>query len=250
MKSRAIQLALALASIGICLAAWEMFALTSPTLVPDFWEVAVAARDLFAHEDIHVDMWATVRRTLVAFLIAVATGVPLGLAIGAVPTVRTLLSGPLDFLRSIPAFVLLPLALAMLKSGDIARIGIAVFGAGVVMVASTAFGTAHLKTSRVEVAQVYGASPFFVLAVIVRGLLPAIADGARISLSLSLILITVAEIMLGATHGLGTRVNDSLSGFDLPKMYALVFLIGLVGYSLNLVARKCAERWAGYGRHL
>lgn len=81
-------------------------------------------------------------------------------------------------------------------------------------------------------------------------MLPSISDGARISLILCLILVTVGEIMLGATRGLGTRVNDSLSGFSLAEMYALILIIGFLGYLLIVIARICAERWADYVKYL
>jgi len=192
----------------------------------------------------------TVLRTFASFGLALGVGWPLGAAIGSIPAMNRLLTGPLDFLRSIPAFVLLPLFLIFLKTGEASRIAMAAFGAGLVIVANTAFGVAHVAQLRIQVTQVYGGTLLHRIGVIFMQALPQSMDGARLGLSLALILTIVGEIMLGATHALGTRVNDSLAGFDLPRMYALIFVIGIIGYLLNLLARLATSRLGWYGRDL
>lgn len=119
---------------------------------------AYSSGSLFVRQQVYLDLWETLKGTMIAFAIAVSAGVPLGIIIGFISPLRNVLRGPLDFARSIPAFVLLPLALALLKSGDVARVGIAVFGGRVVMTAHTVFGVAHMKPLRLEVARVYGGS--------------------------------------------------------------------------------------------
>ncbi|HYE21930.1 MAG TPA: ABC transporter permease subunit [Tepidisphaeraceae bacterium] len=235
---------------SILLLLWQVASLSAPTLIPSVSAVARATFALLGSEQVRRDVLATVSRTLLAVGIAIGAGVPLGAIMGSTHLFRAAFGWLIDFLRSIPAFVLLPLFITVFRSGDAARLGMAAFGAGIVMLASTAFGAAHGKPLRVEVARVYGASRLFRFAVAVRGILPAVADGVRISVSLGLVLVVVGEIVLGATYGLGTRVNDSLSGFELDRMYALTVIVGCVGYALNLLARVLTNRWSAYGRHL
>lgn len=236
--------------VALLLAIWDAMALISPTLIPHSWSVAGALWEMVCQGDIVKDALTTLERTLAGFAIAALAGVPIGLGIGGIPLLNRALAGPLDFVRSIPAFVLLPAFLAIFRSSEGARLGIVVLGAGVVMVAHTAFGTAHVKRLRLDVGKVYGASRRFLSLIVFLETLPQIADGARIGLSLSLILAIVGEIMLGATSGLGTRVNDSLSGFNLPQLYAMIVVVGFLGYLLNLSARSLTKRYASYGRFL
>jgi len=241
----------AILGIMVFMILWEIGARVAPELVPHVREVANAGKQLAFNPDTQLDFRETLARTVSAFLIAIAFGLPLGLMIGSVRPFRLMFSGPTDFLRSIPAFVLLPLFLVVFKSGDTSRIAMAAFGAGLVIIANTAFGAAHVRRSRIEVARVYGAGPVFILFhVVARELLPQVLDGIRLAISLSLVLTIVGEIMLGATHGLGTRINDTLSGFDLPRMYALIGLVGVMGYLLNLIGRVVSQRLADYGKHL
>lgn len=237
-------------SAAVALAFWEIAAMLSPKLVPHAWQIASSACRLLAESSFRSDVVATVARTGLSFLLAALIGWPVGLFIGAVPLANRAFIGPMDFLRSIPAFVLLPLFLVFLKSGESARIGMAAFGSGLVIIANTAFGVSHVGRLRVEVARVYGASQLHRLGVVFMQALPQALDGGRLALSLALVLTVVGEIMLGATHGLGTRVNDSLAGFNLPQMYAIVFLIGLLGYAVNVLARVVSERLGRYGRFL
>lgn len=237
--------------ILIFLILWELVACLHSELVPHVTNVANAGKQLILNSNIKLDFYKTLIRTISAFLLAVAFGVPMGLIIGSIRPFRLMFSGSVDFLRSIPAFVLLPLFLVLFKSGNMSRVAMAAFGSGLVIIANTAFGAAHVKRSRIEVARIYGASPSFILFhVIARELLPQVLDGMRLAISLSLVLTIVGEIMLGATYGLGTRVNDNLSAFDLDKMYALIIIIGILGYVLNLIGNMASKKLTDYGKYL
>lgn len=230
---------------------WEILSLYAPKLVPHIHEIAASLILLFTHLGIQRDIVSSLIRTIIAFGLAIVIAIPLGITMGSVRVIWATLKGPVEFLRSIPAFVLLPLLLAIFRSGESARIAMAAIGGGLVILANTAFGAFHVHPLRIEVARTYGAGNFFILTQVVwREVAPQALDGCRIALSLVLILVIVSEIMLGATYGLGTRVNDSLAGFDLPKMYALIIVIGGLGFALNVVAERLTRRLADYGSHL
>lgn len=230
---------------------WEVLAVSHPQLCPHLPDIARALAALLREPASRLDFLSTLGRTLLAFLTAVAIGIPCGVAVGAIPRVEVALRGPLDALRSIPGFVLLPVALAVFQKGELARWATAAFGAMLLVLASTAFAIAHVRPLRTEVARLYGAGrAFIVFGVIAREVAAPIADACRLALSQSLILVIALEVMLGARHGLGTRVNDSLSAFNLPDMYALILLIGLLGYGLNLLARMLTTRVTRSSPHL
>jgi len=235
---------------GVLIGTWELAAAASPRLVPHAWEILQTLVSFCDEERFQRDILAALLRTAAAFGFAITIGAPVGLLVGAVTWLNRILIGPIDFLRSIPAFVILPLFLVFLKTGESARVAMAAFGAGLVVAANTAFGAAHVGRLRIKVARVYGAGPLYRLGVVFMQALPQSLDGARLALSLTLVLTIVGEIMLGATHGLGTRVNDSLAGFDLARMYALIIVVGIVGWLLNRIARWVCSNVAKYGPHL
>ena len=232
------------------LALWEGLAFSSSEsgLVPHLPSVLRAFVALFQDDGIARDSAWTLRRMLVGFGLAVSLGIPAGILLGAVPWLGGLFGGWVSFFRSIPAFVVLPIMLAVLKGGEAARTGMITFGCFFVLVAYASMGTQNVRRLRIEVAQAYRLPRTYVFfRVILLDALPQILDGVRVSLSLALILALVSEIMLGASYGLGTRVNDSLAGFDLPRMYALVLFVGCLGWVLNSVASLISTRLAPYG---
>jgi NitT/TauT family transport system permease protein len=240
-----------LAGIGILIILWEVMANSESKLIPHSWQILNEFKNLFCTKSSLLDLKATLSRTLVSFAIAVLFGLPLGLFIGSSRILEQMFHGPLHFFRSLPAFILLPLFLCIFKKGEYARISMIAFGAGLIIVTNTAFAIAHVRKLRTEVAQVYGASNIFILFnVIGREIAPQAIDGCRLALSLSLVLSIVGEIMLGATYGLGTRINDNLYGFNLPYMYALIVLVGFLGYLLNCIGTHFVSKTLFYGKHL
>ena len=65
--------------------------------------------------------------------------------------------------------------------------------------------------------------------------------GARITVSITFILATVLEMLLGARYGLGDLLLNA-QPIDKPLMYAVIFVLGFLGYSLNL-ALSWLESW-------
>jgi ABC-type nitrate/sulfonate/bicarbonate transport system permease component len=63
---------------------------------------------------------------------------------------------------------------------------------------------------------------------------PQIFAGLRTSLSLSLILMVISE-MVASTNGIGYFVLQSQRTFAIPEMWAGIVLLGILGYVLNLI---------------
>ena len=62
--------------------------------------------------------------------------------------------------------------------------------------------------------------------------LPKFFAGLRISVSLSLVLMVIAELT-GSSNGIGYEMNAASSGLDLTGLWAGIVLLGILGYVLN-----------------
>jgi ABC-type nitrate/sulfonate/bicarbonate transport system permease component len=62
---------------------------------------------------------------------------------------------------------------------------------------------------------------------------PKVAAGLRIALSVALLLMVVSE-MQGGTNGLGFQIRSAQRSFDTASTYAVVIVIGVVGFVVNL----------------
>ncbi len=85
-----------------------------PSPVETFWDTWRA----FTRGTLGHDIWRTVERTALSFLIASAIGVPLGVALGAKERVYRGVEFVVDFFRSTPASALFPLFLILFGPGE------------------------------------------------------------------------------------------------------------------------------------
>ena len=79
---------------------------------------------------------------------------------------------------------------------------------------------------------------------------PAIFVGLRLSATTALLLLIAAE-MIGANKGVGFQVMNAQYNFQIPLMFAAIFLLAGLGLAANIVLvllqrRLC--RWADMTR--
>ena len=64
--------------------------------------------------------------------------------------------------------------------------------------------------------------------------LPHVAQGLRVMLSLSLVVMVVTEMVMGSSQdGLGRLILDYYDKRFMPEMYASIMAVGFLGYVLN-----------------
>lgn len=229
------------------LATWLRVA--DPVLLPspaDTWRDTVAE---FARGPLWNDLLRTIWRTVQAFAIATAIGVPLGLALGARERIYRAVEFVVDFFRSTPASALFPLFLILFGVGEGTKVAVAAFGATLVILFNAAYGVINARRTRVLAARVMGAGEARVVwDVLLWEAMPQILVGMRQGVSLALVIVVVAEMFIGSTDGLGQRVIIAQALFESGLMYGVIFLTGALGYVFNLlflVAEKRLVHWSG-----
>lgn len=219
-----------------------------PVLLPSPWDALRAIWDGFLGGALINDFLITVRRTLVAFAIAVAISVPLGIILGSSPAVYRACEFVIDFFRSTPASALFPLFLVILGVGEWTKIAVAAFGASLLILFNTAYGVMNARKTRQAAAKVMGASPGRVMVeVTLLESLPQTFVGMRTGISFALVIVIVAEMFIGSTDGLGQRVINAQAVFNMPEMYATIFGAGVLGYGLNLLFIIIERRFIHWG---
>ena len=195
------------------------------------------------------DFLQTVKRTLQAFGIAAALGVPLGIVVGSNRNIYSSVEFLVDFFRSTPATAMFPLFMIIFGLGDFSKIAVAAFAAWLVVLFNVAYGVMNARPTRMLAARVMGASRWRVFKdVTFYECLPQTFVGVRTAVSLALVVIVVAEMFIGSDNGLGKRIIDSQITFDLPQLYGTILVSGVLGYGLNLFflgLEKWLVHWAG-----
>ncbi|WP_371134136.1 ABC transporter permease [Polaromonas sp.] len=195
------------------------------------------------------DFLVTVWRTVQAFLIAAAVGMPLGVLLGSSEKAYRSVEFLIDFFRSTPSSALIPLFLMIFGVSDVNKVAIAAFGALLIVVFNSAYGVINARKQRVMAAKVMGASRWQVFkdVLIWESLQPSFV-GLRSAVSMALVIVIVAEMFIGADSGLGNRIINSQQVMNVKDMYASILAAGALGYALNilfLVVERRIVHWSG-----
>lgn len=195
------------------------------------------------------DFWFTVTRTLQAFAIAGAIGVPLGVLLGSNERAYRSVEFLLDFFRSTPSSALIPLFLMIFGVSDINKVVIAAFGALLIVLFNSAYGVMNARKQRVMAARVMGATRWQIFkdVLIWESLQPTFVC-LRSAVSMALVIVIVAEMFIGSDSGLGHRIINAQQIMNVRDMYASIMAAGNLGYALNVIFLVCEKRivhWSG-----
>jgi NitT/TauT family transport system permease protein len=240
----------AVVGTALVFAAWALVTATrlvEPVFLPPPWAVLRELARLAASAELARDVGLTLQRTLGGFALGALLGVAAGLLMGYSRTLYTALEFPLDFFRSIPATALFPLFIVIFGLGDDVKVFVALWSSAMVVTLNTIYGVRAVSGERLIVARVKK-TPFLrrFVYLVLPSALPYVLAGCRIGLSLALVVQIVAEMFLGASDGLGRRIYNATTVFDMEQAYASVLLIGLLGYGLNqalLFVEKRLVHW-------
>lgn len=231
---------------------WDLvvrLGLVKPILLPQPLDALGALMGGLAGGPLLADFGITVLRTVEAFLIAALLGVPLGVLLGSNEKAYRSVEFLIDFFRSTPSSALIPLFLLIFGVSNINKVAIAAFGALLIVVFNSAYGVINARKQRVMAAKVMGATRWQVFKDVLlwESLQPSFV-GLRSAVSMTLVIVIVAEMFIGADSGLGNRIINSQQVMDVKDMYAAILAAGVLGYALNilfLVVERCIVHWSG-----
>jgi len=221
----------------------------SPVLLPSPAAALGALVTGMAGGALLTDFFYTVLRTLEAFAVAAALGVPLGILLGSNERAYRSVEFLVDFFRSTPSSALIPLFLMIFGVTDINKVAIAAFAAVLVILFNSAYGVINARKQRVMAARVMGATRWQIFRdVLVWESLQPTFVGLRSGVSMALVIVVVAEMFIGSENGLGHRIIDAQQVLNVKSMYAAILAAGALGYALNVIFLLIERRivhWSG-----
>ena len=236
----------------VLLGAWMLAVVWSdPFFIPAPWVVAHRAVALMVQPSILGDIGSSVTRVVSSFVVAAMVGVPVGLWLGLHRNVLESVSFVIDFFRSTPATAMIPVFLLWFGVGDASKIAVAAFSSALVIVFNVSYGVSHAEKARVLAARIMGATRFKLFSsVVFWESLPSVIIGLRNAVSISLIVIIVTEMVVGTTMGIGRRIIDFQSVYDIAGMYTMILVVGFIGYLLNAFFSLLEHRLVHWHQHV
>jgi len=234
-----------LIGIGCLLLGWEAVVLAGvvpseylppPSVV--FPQLAVMLMD----PAFQLAVVATVLSWAIALALAVGIAVPAGLLLAGVPWLRVASRTVVEFLRPIPAVALVPLLVVSIGGGPATKIALAVFAGLWPILFNTIYAFGEIEPLQVDTARVYRAR------VLTRVALPSVAPfvltGVRLSAAIGLAVVISAEMLTGASGGIGQFILAAASGATrMDRVLAGVVVAGVLGYAINAGLERLQRRY-------
>lgn len=196
--------------------------------------------------DYYSHVWASLRRVLIAFGIATAVGVPLGLMLGWSRKFKDYVFPVFELLRPIPALAWVPLAILMFKGAETPVIFITFLPSFFATTLNTMLGVHSIEESHLRAAACLGARRWQTfLHVVIPGALPFIFTGLQISIGVAWFSLVAGE-MISGEFGLGYVIYTGYTLATYPTIIIGMLTLGLVGYASSALVRLAGHhlmRW-------
>jgi ABC-type nitrate/sulfonate/bicarbonate transport system permease component len=243
---------LAATSILTVLLVWSALSglnIVSAVKLPSPWAVAKALAYLSYHDGNSLLAEATlasISRVVMASVLVVVIGVPVGVLMGGSPKINALLSPLVDPFRSAPVVAVLPILVMWLGIGELMKVTFLFLGAVVYLVPMVRDAILAVPERYWTSARDLGATPWeCVFRALFPMALPRIADAVIVAVSVSWTYITVAEYV-NAQQGLGQLIQNARRFSANDQVFAGIFVIivlALVTYQGMLKVKKAYFGW-------
>ncbi|BAH07522.1 ABC transporter permease [Clostridium kluyveri] len=179
------------------------------------------------------NVFVSLKRSAAGFALALLVAIPLGLVIGWFKKFERFIDPLLQIFRQTSALALFPVFILVFGIGETSKIAIIFWGVQWPILISTIEGVKNVDPILIKSARSMGASQFTIFRkVILPSAFPSIITGIRLSAT-SAILVLIAAEMMGASSGLGYLLYDTQVKYQIPKMYAAIITMSLIGIIVN-----------------
>lgn len=209
-------------------------------------EVVAKGLALAENGALYKDVGMSLMRVLSGFILGSIVAIPVGFLMGWYPIARGLMEPWIQFFRTIPPLALLPLVIVLLGIGEIPKIFVIFLASFLGCVISTFQGVVSVDRTLINAARVLGAKDGTIfLRVVIPASVPFILVGMRVGLGSAWATLVAAEL-LGASVGLGYRMQQGQLFYDLPSIFVGIIIIGVLGLVMDrllLATEKKLTSW-------
>jgi NitT/TauT family transport system permease protein len=216
----------------------------SRSVLPLTSTMLARAAGLAGDAQFRTDLAATVEAWALGLAIAVAVAVPCGLLLGSVPGVRSATRILVEFLRPIPAVVLIPLVALLIGPGLRMNLTLVVYAAIWPILLNTIYGLDDVDPLAKETLAAFGFGRIDVIRrVCLPSAAPFIVTGIRLASSIAIVVTIGAGVVTGRIdgNGIGAFISDATtSSPNTAVVLAAALWAGVLGLALNALIT-----WAG-----
>jgi NitT/TauT family transport system permease protein len=251
--TRALQYAIPLAFGAAVLALWEF--LVGYFQVPQFLlpaPSAIASALVADFPSLMASLWVTLSVTLMAFGLAVVSGVALAVLFSQSRIIEMMLYPYAVVLQVTPVVAIAPLIIIWVgyERINLALLILAWIVAFFPILSNTTLGLRSADHNLIDLFRLYGASNWQILARLkLPAALPFLLGGMKTSGGLALIGTVVAEYGAGSgtATGLAWRILEAGNRLQIPRMFAALLLLAALGiaifFIMTLIEHLALRKW-------
>jgi len=231
-----------LACLGL-LAIWQVAALALKTdSFPTALEAVRAVPSILGDKESLINILASLRRMAIAFSVAVAVSIPLGLMMGRNRYVASFFNPLLMITYPVPQAALMPIIMLWLGVGDVAKMLVIFLGVSLPVIYHSFQGARAVEEKMLWSGAAMGLSAAQrMIRIVLPAALPEILTGCRTGLVLALITMVTSE-MIARQSGAGNILFNALDMGQYETVYAMIIVIGAMGIGLDAAFEKLRSR--------
>jgi taurine transport system permease protein len=243
-------------TIVVLIGLWSLaaaLALVSPVFLPSPVAVLKSSYNLvtvgFVDSTLLQHTLASLYRIFGGLAAAVVIGVPVGMAIALSRIGKGILDPIVEFLRPLPPLAYLPLIIIWVGIGEASKIVVIALAMLPPIIISTVSGVKSTSKDHINAARSFGATRLQLLAnVILPSTIPSILTGVRIALGAGWSTLVAAEL-IAASRGLGFMIQSAAQFLVTDIVIAGIFVIALIAFLFELLARLLERTLAPWAQH-
>lgn len=247
-----IALGLLFPAVLVALWWWASDKLLLPaTILPGPWVVFATFKELVETGDLQSNLAISLFRVAKGFALGSVLGLSLGFALGFSAPFERWIGPTFRTLAQVPSLAWIPLLMQIFGIDDTLKLVVMAKAALIPIAFTTSAGVRNIPASYREVGKVLRLRPLTMLSrVILPGALPSIFSGMRQGLAHVWVSLIIVE-MLASAEGIGYLMSWGRTIFQLDIVMVGIVVIGIVGFSLDLLLRLLETRflrWQGKRR--
>lgn len=180
-----------------------------------------------------VDLWASVLRVLIGFLVSCTSGILLGVITGYYRWFDRYLDPVVETLRPIPAIAWIPLSILWFGLTDYAAYYIVFYGSFFPVFVTTRSAIKTTGRQYVNAALTLGGTRWQLFwEILIPGALPQMLTGVRLGLGIAWTCVVASELV-SAQSGIGYRMQLSRQLLLTEQVIAGMLTLGVLGFLTN-----------------
>jgi len=231
--------------IAALFALWEIAArwYVDPLFLSPPSQVIASLDKVFRTRGVPAALQLTLFELTVAFVLAVAIGLVLGLAIGLQSFVRRSFFPIVLLLYGMPQVTILPLFILFFGIGAASKIAFGVTHGVFPVIVTVVAGVQNIKPILLVSARSMGASRWQIFRhVIFPHMVPSFFAGMRLGMSGVLLGVLLAELYVSIA-GIGYFTTLFTQNFDPTKLLGLIGVLAAMAIVLNAIVRRAEARF-------